>query len=292
MTFKHGSKPPIIIIGMHRSGTTMITQMLAACGLFVGQGEMAHEEAPFFQNINNLLLNQVGNRWDDNPDVIDFLLANKEVRAIVGDYIRYLFKTRHAISFLGWRRYFRYRDIARLDIPWGWKDPRNTLTLPVWLDIFPQARIVHIYRHGIDVANSLSSRYQRKFKVTTRRDRFWQYWLRPKRGRFTNSKVTQISLAYNFELWEKYMQRARYILQTIPNEVMEIQYELFLQQPVRELLRLVQFCGLMPDENLIAALVERVQAGRAYSYQQDPQLCAFAAQMDDRLAVFGYTAVV
>ncbi|MBW1793701.1 MAG: sulfotransferase [Deltaproteobacteria bacterium] len=38
---------------------------------------------------------------------------------------------------------------------WGWKDPRTTLTLPLWLKLFPKARIIHVIRNGIDSALSL-----------------------------------------------------------------------------------------------------------------------------------------
>ncbi|MCS5697200.1 sulfotransferase [Desulfofundulus thermocisternus] len=34
-------RPPIIIIGMHRSGTNMLTRMLEELGLFVGERKKA-----------------------------------------------------------------------------------------------------------------------------------------------------------------------------------------------------------------------------------------------------------
>jgi hypothetical protein len=30
--------------------------------------------------------------------------------------------------------------------PWGWKDPRNSLTLPFWLQVFPGARVLIVHR--------------------------------------------------------------------------------------------------------------------------------------------------
>jgi hypothetical protein len=47
---------------------------------------------------------------------------------------------------------------------WGWKDPRNSITLPVWLKLFPDARVIHIVRNGVDVAESLYRRQQRGFQ--------------------------------------------------------------------------------------------------------------------------------
>src|SRR5690606_33596327 len=32
---------------------------------------------------------------------------------------------------------------------WAWKDPRTSLTLPIWREVFPRAQVVHIIRNGI-----------------------------------------------------------------------------------------------------------------------------------------------
>jgi len=48
---------PVIILGMHRSGTTMITKMLENLGLFVGAEKEINNEALFFWHINNWIFN-------------------------------------------------------------------------------------------------------------------------------------------------------------------------------------------------------------------------------------------
>lgn len=52
-----------------------------------------------------------------------------------------------------------------LNRPWGWKDPRNTFTLTHWLRLFPNAKVIHLIRHGWDVALSLQKRNQRPGEV-------------------------------------------------------------------------------------------------------------------------------
>jgi len=47
---------PIIIIGMSRSGTSMLTRMLDELGLFVGKKLTKNHEALFFRKINDWLL--------------------------------------------------------------------------------------------------------------------------------------------------------------------------------------------------------------------------------------------
>src|SRR5882762_1173779 len=134
------SYSPIIVIGMHRSGTTLVTRMLEDLGLFVGATREGNEEASFFLAINRWLMFQSGAAWD-YPEPIAYLLQHKEIRALARDYIvRYLMESPRVISFLGWRNYWRYGTLVELDCPWGWKNPLNTYTLPLWLDIFPEAK--------------------------------------------------------------------------------------------------------------------------------------------------------
>ncbi len=42
------TKPPIILIGMHRSGTSLIAGLLKQMGMFLGYG-MQHNESIFFK---------------------------------------------------------------------------------------------------------------------------------------------------------------------------------------------------------------------------------------------------
>ena len=41
---------------------------------------------------------------------------------------------------------------------WGWKEPRTTLFAPAWLEIFPEARIVHVVRDAEAAASSIRER--------------------------------------------------------------------------------------------------------------------------------------
>jgi hypothetical protein len=42
--------PPVIIIGMSRSGTTLLVEMLEQLGLFAGNKKTRNNEALFFYN--------------------------------------------------------------------------------------------------------------------------------------------------------------------------------------------------------------------------------------------------
>ena len=47
--------PPVIIIGMSRSGTNMLTRMLDSLGLFCGSALTGNHEAVFFRELNDWL---------------------------------------------------------------------------------------------------------------------------------------------------------------------------------------------------------------------------------------------
>ena len=274
--------PPIVIIGMHRSGTSMVTRMLESLGLFVGAKKDSNCEAKFFQRINRWLLDQTGSSWD-NPQPIHYLLNNREVRAKTSDYIaRFLLKSPRAVSFLGWRNYLRHRDVRKLDAPWGWKDPRNTFTLPLWLDVFPGAKIVHVRRYGVDVAHSL----QRRGRLETSSKNIYRdfpifHWVREKRGGFVHSLRCD-SLQGGFSLWEEYLQEATSHVTMLNERALEVRFEDVISEPVRSLERLCRFSGLtasLPDIQRVAGLIRK---DRAYAFRANPQLESFPARVAER----------
>lgn len=174
-------------------------------------------------------------------------------------------------------------------MPWGWKDPRNTLTLPVWLDLFPKARVVHIYRHGVDVANSL--RVRSKESLIASRDNYFKnkkwYWLRPKKGVFMDS-LSCINLEQGVLLWRDYLRFAMGYVKDIGERIVNIKYEDFLEQPFDILKKLALFCNLDATDNQVQQAVRHVRKDRAYAYRNDPELMAFAENMSEVLNEFGY----
>jgi len=277
------SCPPIIIIGMHRSGTTMISEMLEQCGLFSGTKRDPNHEALFFHRLNDWLLHQCGATWD-HPEPFKHLLENKEVRGMTEDHIRHVIQSLKTLEYLGWDRYVRYRGVRNLDAPWGWKDPRNTYTLPLWLDIFPDAKIIHIYRHGVDVANSLRVRQEGVLKTgkeTYLKRRRW-YSLITKRGRFTDS-VRCLTLEGGFSLWEEYMQEARRHVSALGDRAIEIRYEEFISDAAGMLKILARFCGLDADESMLNRIAAQAKPGRAYAYTSDRLLKDFAERVSPQL---------
>lgn len=281
-------RPPVIIIGMHRSGTSLITRLLEQLGVFFGWKKEKNHEALFFLQLNDWMLRQSGGAWD-HPAPIRNLFRNREVRALVVDYARFLMDTPRVVSYLGLPGYLRYRFPGNLVVPWGWKDPRNTFTLPIWLELFPEARVIHIYRHGVDVAHSLLVRQEKalaRLRESYQRRKLL-YWLRPKYGAFTNT-LRCASLDGGFSLWEEYVEEARSHVRTLGNRAVEVRYEDFLANPVSTLRFLAEFCGLSVTDMMIENVVGQIRVDRAYAYRSDRALRAFAEKVAQRLSKFGY----
>ena len=248
----HGE--PVIIMGMHRSGTSMVTKMLRGLGLFVGWDLHTTYEAMFFLKRNEKILNICNGGWD-NPRAIENLLSNSGLRRSLICMLSSDLASWHVMSYLGPRLFLKYKSVLNLDVPWGWKDPRNTFVLPIWLEIFPRARIIHVYRNGIDVAQSLVVREAdrlRQFVGSNRhlggivakqiglvRDKGWGSYLMNKvydicrkgdpLSKYDKFKIYScISLEKSFQLWCTYVEKAFGHADNIENQVFNVKYEEFI----------------------------------------------------------------
>lgn len=288
---------PIIVIGAGRSGTTLLTQILEKLGVYVGARRTPTFEALFFQGLNKWLLAQAGAN-EDNPEGFRYFLDDLSARTVMTNAIRATLRSPAAISYLGARRYARYRSPAALDFPWGWKDPRNTYTLPVWLDLFPLARVIHITRHGVDVANSLKTVHDRTIAAVERHVTRWRrlYLLylgvrtAPRRRRLVNTRAASLDSA--FAIWEAYVSLGRQHVTALGPQAFEVRYEDLVEETASVLRDLADFCGLAPDEESFSAALGLVKPTRAYAFLAVPQLTAFARAVADRLETQGYEDLV
>ena len=256
----HRTYAPIILIGMHRSGTSLLSRMLENLGLFLGKSKDENNEAIFFQSINDWLLRQTGGSWD-NPAPIQYLFDSPEILKRTTDYVRrYLLTSPRAALYTGWFHYLRHRRLTPLSRPWGWKDPRNTFTLPIWLDIFPKLKVIHLHRPGTDVALSLRRRGRREFRL-----QHWYHslpllhWIRPKRGGFVHSLRCD-HLDSGLALWNEYMEQGNHHVAALKKRAFDISFETLVREPVRSLTPLAGFCELRVDAAAIqcaARLINR-----------------------------------
>lgn len=288
--------PPIIIIGMHRSGTSMLSRMLEQQGLFLGKtkGKPENNESKFFRTLNNWLFQQAGAHWDD-PAAWHLWLANEQAREASVNFVRGLLGTPRAISYLGLRDYLRYRSPSAWPRPWGWKDPLNTYTLPIWLQLYPQARVIHIYRNGVDVAGSLRRRSLRQLQEFDA----WSARVRRRialQARPLPSKVLSLrclTLEGSFALWQTYMEEAaRQSAALPPAQLITVRYEDVLSDPAAQAAALCEFAGLPLDQAALDRWVGGLNTSRASAFTMDPELQAFyeSVRHSPQMRAYGYDA--
>jgi len=152
-------KAPVLIIGAHRSGTSATAGALELLGLQIGQRLDSHRESKGLQRLHDEYLRRVGASWH-HPQLFLERIQTAEGRAECVEYLRSNIQT-HFGEIFGYRNnpkgmWLRLR--LKLGAPWGWKEPRTTLFASVWLEIFPDARIVHVVRDALAAAESIRER--------------------------------------------------------------------------------------------------------------------------------------
>ena len=267
----------------------MLGRLLEELGMFFGALKDENNEALFFQDLNEWLLSQCGGRWDNPAPFNKYFWRSEEAVKWTELYIRNLMASPRFIQFLGAR--FAFRGIHGLSTPWGWKDPRNTFTLPIWLRIFPNAKVVSIERNGVDVAQSLRAR---EIKILEDAPRFYRknrmaFFLRPRRSGFAHSPRCLV-LEDGFALWEEYTAQADAVMAPLPaDRVLALRYEDVLDNPLKWLGETAAFCGLEGSKTQLENAVKNIRIDRAKAYEGDVELLSFAAKRAHALSARGYS---
>ncbi|WP_150465532.1 sulfotransferase family protein [Francisella sp. SYW-2] len=138
----------ILVLGMHRSGTSALTGLLSMLDVYLGNTTVGDDdnEKGYFENsriqqFNDKMLGSIDSSWDDEFFSVDKL---KNLQCYVDDLINLI------------REEFGTSTIFAI------KDPRMCLLFPLWekalntLDV--DIKIIIPYRNPLEVARSLSKR--------------------------------------------------------------------------------------------------------------------------------------
>ena len=193
----------------------MLTRLLHACGLYLGpKDELMPAQADnpdgFWEHLgfvalNDELLSQLGGAWDLPPK------SDETFEHARLDPLR--MKARLLIE--------RFNSAGL----WGWKDPRNSLTLPFWQDLLPGMKTLIMVRNPLEVAHSMKER-------------------------------NGTSYSFGLRLWEIYNRRL--IEAASKQERLVMHYDLFFENAEAELRRIAHFTGLSDSEvQKAAALITK-----------------------------------
>jgi hypothetical protein len=223
---KDRHRPPVLIVGAHRSGTTATARALQLLGLQIGQRLDSHHEPYGLQRLHENYLHRVGAAWHE-PEPFLHLLQTPRGRQDCVDYLRQNIRQNFANTF-GYRndlKGFWLRSRLKFGAKWGWKEPRTTLFAPAWLEIFPQARVVHVVRDPQAAAASIRKR-ELQFQAA---------------GDAPSGKID--NLDYGIELVRRYVEAGE-SLATQTQNYRRVRFEEIQANPRIALEELAQFCGL------------------------------------------------
>lgn len=274
---------PILIIGMHRSGTSLLARLVESAGVFLGARLDRHHESRLHSQINKRILGAYACNWA-NPSGIDLCLLDQDG---LNRSLRFVEACHHTVSARADRR------ARRQSGTWGFKDPKTTLTLPVWLARYPQARVVHIRRHGLDVALSLRQRAQSRRSpeyIDDHPARLLRQGERMGRALYDGRCA---NLAANLALWDQYLSLAQcYREQCRYGRWHDIGYEDLLTSPEATLTPLCAALELPAPEPEQMMAFESSRA-LAWSRSSDPALKDWLSDQSEavsaRLGAHGYT---
>jgi Sulfotransferase family len=233
---------PLIVLGAPLSGTDRVASLLHGDELLLGNDSNRFGESHFFLDQDRWLFRCAHAEWDVT-EPMGWTFEDEALSAALADELRARCEGKGIKGFLGWKTGLRTRSLLTYVEPWGWADTLTSFTLPLWLRVFPKARVVHVVRNGVDVALDLSARERERHTQLKSRARSVRC-LDPERA---------------FEVWSAYVAAASAAAERHPaDRVLRLRCEDLTRDPAATLESLTTFAGLeLPDERraeLIAGL--------------------------------------
>ncbi len=179
----------LVILGMHRSGTSLTANWINACGLNLGDElykASEHNPKGYFEDIDFLQLHQsllVKHSNDDSghENIGYFNLDNKDF---------------NQLKELVAEKSQKYEQ-------WGWKEPRTCLFIEAYKELLPNATFLVVYRDCKEVVSSLLKRQRPVLKPRRKSLAYLKYLFDPNfMKRAAISKYGNIWMHYNKNILE------------------------------------------------------------------------------------------
>jgi hypothetical protein len=202
----------LMVVGMHRSGTSLITNWLQRCGLQVGEklaGADIGNVDGHFEDVEFLRMHEeilVSNDLDPKGLVYD---KEIDINVYQREKLKSVIKVKNQ----------RYKQ-------WGWKEPRTCLFLKLYRELLPGSKYLVIVRDYPAVVNSLLKRHfghiDKKYLARGRFSRFvWLTFRCNRRKRKFYSENTE----YYLKVWIDYNEHILSMLAELsPEDYMVVNY--------------------------------------------------------------------
>ena len=136
-----------LVLGMHKSGTTMVSQLMQDSGIDMGvvdRGDISYDEGEKFEDPWISLITKAVLRvpWRHNSLILPEsaeIRPDERLRVVAREYVS--------------RRSLDHGD-------WGFKEPRASLVYDFWREILPEHKVVFVIRRPEEIW----VRYMRRFR--------------------------------------------------------------------------------------------------------------------------------
>jgi len=195
----------VIIAGMHRSGTSVVTQWLNKCGLQTG----VYNLGPSSSNL------------DGHFEDTEFVRLHEDV--LTDNELPETGLTEHPIRYISDYNRLRFEYLFQLKNEffdqWGWKDPRNCLFLRYYKNNYPQAKYLFIFRDYKSVVSSLIIRefkeVEQKYSSRNFCSRFvWKTFRKKKQF----EKLCHNKVDFYLKIWIAYNEQIINIIPVLDNK--------------------------------------------------------------------------
>ena len=175
----------IVVLGMHRSGTSLVAGLLYRLGVNMGTtlrkpdryNVTGYYEDLDFRDLNKAIITRAGGRWFNPPNTED-------VAGAVHSYRKRVEKVISERSGL-----------------WGFKDPQTVFTIHALEEYLPEdIRFIHVSRNPLDIIDSLKS--CATIKGYKRTSAHWWYVIRRYTDRLQDylSRTVRPTLSVEYEI--------------------------------------------------------------------------------------------
>ncbi len=162
-----------VVLGMHKSGTTLVSQLLHRSGIDMGDG---FEDGRSYDQ---------GNQWERR----EAYLVNLD---LVGGRETAYFSLHHYREIKGLPSSAQASAMRELILQcaskgghWGFKEPLTCLTYTAWKSVLPPHRVVGVYRNPLEVMNHYMNKYKGGFSRADIAWRVLRAWSQYNKGMMT-----------------------------------------------------------------------------------------------------------